>query len=168
MADRQRSLVSLRRDTPRSRGPAWHTPFRIGGQVVFFLVMTLVLAVSLGLGVGGAMSANEEVIWGTFYQRDCEPKPRGGCRSVGTWVSDDGSIRKTGIYLDGWLAPDGTVRAGYRPSGFNNDDENNIVHVEATAYGWIWFPWLLTVYVIGVIIYYAAKWWPGLFIRLRR
>ncbi|MEV8271903.1 hypothetical protein [Microbacterium sp. NPDC077184] len=130
--------------------------------------MALVLAVSLTLSVGGAMSANEEVIWGTFYERYCEPKPRGGCRSVGTWISDDGSIRKTGIHLDGWPGDGGTVRAGYRPTGFNNDDQNNVVHVESLAHGWIWFPWIMTVYVIGVIVYYLAKWWPGLFASVLR
>ncbi|HEY9266084.1 MAG TPA: hypothetical protein VIP82_15695 [Microbacterium sp.] len=124
-------------------------------------MITALLAVSIVLGVGGMVSANEPVVWGTFTQQDCEPKGRGGCRSIGVWVSDDSTIRKENIYLDGWPPdPDGSVRAGYRPHGFNNDDENNIVHVAATAHGWIWAPWILTAYLAGVIVHYAIKWRP--------
>jgi hypothetical protein len=120
--------------------------------------MSAVLAVAVVLGIGGVLSANDTVLWGTYTERDCEPKPRGGCRSIGVWISDDSSVRKEGIYLDGFTDTDGTVRAAYRPSGFNNDDENNIVHVETFAFAWIWAPWVLAATISGVIVYYLRKW----------
>lgn len=81
------------------------------------------------LGVADLLDADEPVFWGTFSEEDCVGGGRMGCQSVGTWVSDDGSIRKTGVALDGRPDSDGSVRATYRPTGVINDEENNIVHV---------------------------------------
>lgn len=161
------ATVTLRRDIPRRRGPRWHAPLRIVGQVIFMAILTGALIVCGVLGVGGAVSAGEDVVWGTFSETDCTPA-RYGCRSVGTWISDDGSIRKTAIHLDGRPGPDGTARAAYRPHGFNNDDENNIVHVEMLAYAWVWAPWILMVVFAGIGLFYYVKWWSPSRSRRRR
>lgn len=78
------------------------------------------------------------VIWGTFTEHRCE-EARYGCRSVGTWHSDDRSIRLENVYLDGQPTDNGTVRASYQPTGVANDADNNIVH---TAVGHALSPFL--------------------------
>ena len=160
--------MTLRRDTPRPRGPRWHVPVRVARQAIFAVVTAALLVVSATLAIGGTLSADESVVWGTFRQTDCEPKPRGGCRSVGVWMSDDRTIRKIDVYLDGSPNSDGTVRAAYRPHGFNNDNENNIVHVEMFAYGWVWAPRLLTLILFGMAAYYWRRWWPRSYVRRSR
>ena len=75
----------------------------------FYVVVAVVFAVSVGLGVAGAKDAidKQPVVWGTFTQERCEPATVGthrNCRSLGDSVSDDGSIVKKGIYLDGWAS----------------------------------------------------------------
>lgn len=153
--------MTLRRDTPRPVGRRWHAPVRIAGQALFMVVMGALLVCAVILGIDAASTADEPIVWGTFQETDCEQRAKGGCRSIGTWTSDDGTIRKTNVKLDGWPESDGSVRASYRPHGFLNDDENNIVHVEAFAYGWLWGPWAGVLFIIGVVVYYSRKWWPA-------
>jgi hypothetical protein len=56
---------------------------------------------------------------------------------------------------------DGTVRASYRPTGFNNDDQNNIVHVESWTSGFVWVPWALAVVFIGIVVIQPWRWRRG-------
>lgn len=90
------------------------------------------VTVFLTLGVIKTIDNAEPVIWGTFTEEYCH-ETRQGCSSIGTWESFDGTIRKTDIRLDGAVEPGGSVRAGYRPTGIMNDEDNNIVHTP----GWI-------------------------------
>lgn len=98
-------------------------------QGAFYLLFGLLLLLALGLGVGYAIDQTFPVVWGTFTENRCEPKPRGGCTSIGTWVSDDRQITRTEVQLDGVPGPDGTVRAGYRPQGILSA-EQNVVHID--------------------------------------
>jgi hypothetical protein len=98
-------------------------------------------AIFLVFAVINTVDAREPVIWGTFTEEHCQ-ETRRGCSSIGTWVSDDRTITKTDIRLDGGVAPGGSIRAGYQPTGIISDADNHIVH----AAGWMtigpFFPWL--------------------------
>ena len=90
--------------------------------------MGMMVVLGVFIGVTGVLDADEPTYWGTFTEERCERGNRYGCRSVGTWVSDDGSIRLENVYLDGRPASDGTTDASYQPTGLRNDADNNIVH----------------------------------------
>lgn len=87
------------------------------GHVLGYVV-GLSLAVALAaLFVASVIDVAQPKVWGTFTERDCEPQPRGTCRPIGSWVSDDGSMTKRDVYLDGWADAGGTTPASYRPEG---------------------------------------------------
>lgn len=111
------------------------------GAVIFGLLFAL----SCGIGVVQAIAASEPVYWGTFTAERCEPT-RFGCTNFGMWVSDEGSIRKHDIQLDGALTLVDSVRASYRPTGPMSDESNNIVHTEFWSTAGLWFPWMLAVF----------------------
>jgi hypothetical protein len=125
------------------------------GRVVFCVVMGTCFAVALVLGIGWATSASAPTYWGTFTEHSCTTPSRLGCQSVGTWVSDDGSITRTNIAFDGSLHADGVARASYRPTGFNNDRDLNIVHSEFGSSAKYWFPW---VFAAGVAAGVTVQW----------
>ncbi len=111
--------------------------------------MVPLLAALVALTIVSTADLRQPVYWGTFTESDCEPKSRGGCRSIGIWVSDDQTIVKEQIYLDGWVEADGTVRAAYRPTGIISDESNNIVHTAL----WIGAgPWVC-LFAMGVLIF---------------
>lgn len=90
--------------------------------------MGLAVAYGVYFGIAGILDSSEPVHWGTFTEERCVDGGRYGCRSVGTWVSDDGSIRLEDVYLDGRPNADGTIDASYQPTGIRNDADANIVH----------------------------------------
>ena len=128
------------------------------GRALGIAVFAGVALVAVGLGVVGVMDSQEPTYWGTFTETDCIDARR-GCRSVGYWVSDDGSIRMSDIYLDGQPGPDGTVRARYRPTGINHDKDNNIVHTSVGVALEPVLPWVLALGCAGAGAYYAWTWW---------
>lgn len=125
------------------------------GRVAFTALFGILIAVTVVLGIGGIVSLGEPVHWGTFTEERCD-RARFGCRSIGTWVSDDGTIRVEEVQLDGAPEPDGTQRAAYRPTGFNNDADNAIVHAEPWATLGPWMPLGLALFFGGVL---TIQWW---------
>jgi hypothetical protein len=121
------------------------------GNWAISVVLALLLVVSVALGVIGIANLSVPVYWGTFTQDRCVDS-RYGCRNIGSWVSDDGSIRKEDIALDGALHPVTSVRACYRPTGLLNDSDNNIVHTEFWSTGAAWVPWLVVIAIAGTMI----------------
>lgn len=136
----------------------WATAKR-KGRAVFVVVMAAVFMVCAAVGIANAKDAidGQPVIWGTYTQVECRTDLK-GCRSYGTWVSDDGTIVKTGIQLDGSPGSDGTVRASYKPAGLMNDEDNNIVHEEAWSTAGLWMPWLLCLLIVGMTVFYVRSW----------
>ena len=130
------------------------------GHGVFFAVMGVCFLVFIAIGVAEARdaAAGEPALWGTFVEQVCEPKPRGGCSSIGTWTSDDGSVIKTGVRLDGSVGDDGAVRAQFQAGGWMSDEENNIVHATEWASAGLWFPWVGAAGVAVTVAYYARRW----------
>jgi hypothetical protein len=128
------------------------------GQVIYYGVMGLVFVVALVFGIGAVVDGAQPTYWGTFTQHSCESGFRGTCIGVGTWVSDGGSMVKRHIQLDGFVGANGEVRASYTPTGFNNDAENNIVHVSVSTSAQFWFPWAVAVLVAGLMVFQARKW----------
>lgn len=145
-------------DRRMARQRRWEERLRRLGRIVFYLI-ALVLTVGIAvLLVVAVIDLRQPRIWGTFTQTDCEPRPRGGCRPVGTWVSDDGGIIKGDIYLDGWTDGAGITRASYQPDAIISDESNNVVHAsELTGAG----PWTMGLFLIGwvgYVLYQAAAW----------
>jgi hypothetical protein len=123
------------------------------GNILYCVIFGVLVVIGLILGVGSASSAAQRTYWGTFTQHSCEAGFRGRCEGVGTWVSDNGSIVKKSIQLDGDVNSDGTVRASFTPKGFNNDAENNIVHSSTWAWARLWIPWAMSLFFGGLILF---------------
>ncbi|MCU1439048.1 MAG: hypothetical protein JWP85_45 [Rhodoglobus sp.] len=126
--------------------------------MLFFVVMGGVALIGVGIGIAGIIDANQPTYWGTFTEESCVEGGRFGCRSVGTWVSDDGTIRLEDVYLDGKPDSDGTVDARYQPSGVDNDADDNIVHTFTGVALEPLVPWILTALAAGSIFWYGRKW----------
>ncbi len=127
------------------------------GRIAFYALASLLLCILAGLGVTGAIDSTQPVRWGTFTEESCESRARGGCRSLGTWVSDDGTITRREVYLDGRTEPGGIVRAGYRPAGII-DHDNDIVHTEVGIGGGVWMPWVFAAGFLGCTVAKAYEW----------
>ena len=127
-------------------------------HVAYYAIMGLLFVVMLVIGIGAAVNGAQPTYWGTFTKHSCESGYRGRCEPVGTWVSDGGSIVQRHIQLDGFVGSDGTVRASYTPTGFNNDAENNIVHIAATTGAQFWFPWVGAILIAGLVVFQSRKW----------
>lgn len=129
------------------------------GYGFFFVLMAATCLGSVVLAVGAVADAatNQPVYWGTFVQEDCLPAYR-ECRSIGRWASDDGSLAKEHIYLDGHPGSDGRARASFQPEGFTNDTNNNIVHVESSTGVKLWPPFALIAMTGGMAFYSLLGW----------
>lgn len=130
---------------------------RLIGQGLSYLLLGLLLLVSLGLGVGYILDQTAPVVWGTYTEHRCEAKARGGCTSIGTWVSDDRELTRTEVHLDGRPGPDGTVRAGYRPQGLLSAGQN-VVHVEFWIDAGPIASFVLAAWIGFLIVRQAARW----------
>ena len=132
------------------------------GHAIFYLIMTACAVLMAITGVESALDAAEgqPVLWGTFTVTDGEPDRR-GCRSVGVWLRDDGSLDKEQIYLDGSPDGDGTARASFQPSGRRSDEHNSIVHADTWSGAGIWMPWVGVGITTAVTIDYARRWRAG-------
>ena len=124
-------------------GHAW-TALRATGHALFFVVMVGVFVAFVVMGVIGFVGRDRPVHWGTFTETStvCDRGSRAPCTQTGRWVSDDGSIVKDGVTLDGSVARGGTVRASYQPGGPMRDDANNVVHTGTWSSAGLWFPWV--------------------------
>lgn len=122
---------------------------RATGHALFYVIIASVCAVFVVIGVIELISRDRPMYWGTFSETStvCDlPSLRGSaCTYTGTWVSDDGSIVKTDITLDGSVEPGQSVRASYQPGGPMGDDVNNIVHTAFWSKAGMWFPWVAAV-----------------------
>jgi len=127
-------------------------------HVIYYLVMGALLALMLVLGIGAAVDGVQPTYWGTFTQHGCELGARGSCEPIGTWVSDSGSNQKRHVQLDGFAGSNGEVRASYTPTGFNNDAENNIVHVSITTGAQFWFPWAAALLIVALLVFQSRRW----------
>ncbi|WP_141933416.1 hypothetical protein [Microbacterium sp. SLBN-146] len=139
----------------QNRRRAWWRRF---GQLAFYVIGSGLALVFAALLVAGVLDLGQPRIWGTFTQTDCEPRWRGGCRPVGTWVSDDGNIVKSGVYLDGWTDDTGTARAGYQPTAIISDEANNIVHTPMWTGAGAWLTGLVLLWCVGYMLFKAASW----------
>lgn len=143
----------------RSWGRVWNG-LRTTGHTLFYLVMGAVCASFIVMGVIGVVGRDRPTYWGTFTEEStiCDPGPRGSCTFTGRWVSEDGSIVKDDVTLDGIVEEGQSVRASYQPGGPMGDDENNIVHTPFWSSAGLWFPWLAAVLCVVAIWYYRRQW----------
>lgn len=102
------------------------------GRGIFVWLMVVLIGVGVALGVQESIDAanDEPVVWGTFRETECIWRGRGGCRSYGTWVSDNGDVVRDYVQLSGVPGPDRTVRAGFRPHGLRNSEDSGLVYTE--------------------------------------
>ena len=116
---------------------------RATGHALYYAFMGTVCAAFIVMGVIAVFDRDRPVFHGTFTERSttCDSGPRGSCTSTGRWVSDDRTITKNHVELDGDVDHGGSVRATYQPGGLLGDDENNIVHTGPWSSARLWFPW---------------------------
>src|SRR4051794_2534886 len=81
--------------------------------------MGMVCAAFVVIGVIEVAGRDRPVYWGTFTETSmtCDRRPKDICTSTGRWVSDDGTITKDAVTLDGSLERGHPVRASYQPGG---------------------------------------------------
>ena len=121
--------------------------------------MTVTTFVGVVVGVAVALDADEPRHWGTFTEESCAGGGiRHRCQSIGTWLSDDGEIRLTGVALDGTPGSDGMARAQYQPTGVLNDADSNIVHSSTGAMLEPVAPWILVALGGGTAVMQLRKW----------
>jgi hypothetical protein len=122
--------------------------------------MGAVCAAFIIMGVISVLDRDLPTYWGTFTETSttCDPGPRGSCSNTGRWVSDDGTIVKDDIALDGFVEEGQSVRAGYKPGGPMGDDENNIVHTAFWSRAGLWFPWVAAALTVSAIWYQHRHW----------
>lgn len=138
---------------PKRPRRGYRDAFKLVGNVLYIGICGLLLLVSLVLGVGTVSNSSERTYSGTFTQQSCDLGYRGRCEGVGTWISDNKSMIKKDIHLDGDANSDGTIRADYTPTGFNNDAENNIVHTPTWGGAKYWLPWAMCTFFGGLILF---------------
>ncbi|GEB13678.1 hypothetical protein GUY44_06440 [Pimelobacter simplex] len=118
-------------------------------RLVAAVVLGLCALVLVAVGAVEWHDRNLPRHWGTFTETStvCDGGPRRGCTVTGTWVSEDGSMVKADIELDGTVEPGRSVRAVYQPGGGRGDDADNIVHTAPWANAGLWVPFVLAVAV---------------------
>ena len=143
-----------------STGSRVWSGFRATGHAIFYLVMAGVCVAFIVMGVISVVGRDRATYWGTFTETSttCDPGPRGSCTNTGRWVSDDGTIVKDGVTLDGFVERGGTIRASYQPGGPMGDDENNIVHTAFWSGSGLWFPWVAATLSAAAIWYQRRRW----------
>ncbi|WP_301114419.1 hypothetical protein [Microbacterium sp.] len=145
-------------DRHMARQRRWGAWWRRFGQIVSYIVGGGLAVVLAALLIASVIDLGQPRIWGTFTQTDCEPRPRGGCRPVGTWVSDDEAIVKHDVYLDGWTDETGTTRASYQPTAIISDESNNIVHTPGLTGVGPWLTGAALLCFVGHMLFKAASW----------
>lgn len=142
-----------------SWGRVWNG-LRATGHALFYGIVGAVCIAFVVMGVIAAVGHDRPTHWGTFTEESttCVPGPRGSCTHTGSWVSDDKTIVKDGITLDGSVEKGRSVRASYQPGGPMGDDENNIVHTAAWTGAGLWFPWVAAVLSVAAIWYQYRRW----------
>lgn len=142
-------------------GSAWGG-LRIAGRATFYVIMTICFVAFVVMGVISWTGRDRPIYWGTFTEvsTTCDWGPRGTCTSTGRWVSDDGTIVKDGITLDGSTDRGEKVRASYQPGGPMGDDVNYIVHTEGWTGAGLWFPWAAAALMV-VLTWTQRHRWRG-------
>lgn len=135
----------------------WLTAIAHGLFLAFAGAVCLFLA---WVGITNALNFSRPTYWGTFTETSttCQPEPKGQCLITGHWVSDDGTIVKEGVILDGSVAPRGSIRASYHPGGPMGDDANNIVHAGIWSTAELWLPWVFVLVFGGWALLYVRRW----------
>jgi hypothetical protein len=142
-----------------SWGGVWNG-LRATGHALLYATMGGVCVAFIVMGVIAVAGRDRPVYWGTFTETStaCEPGPRGSCTNSGRWVSDDGTIVKDGVTLDGFVERGRSVRASYQPGGPMGDDENDIVHTGSWSKAGLWFPWVAAAVSAAAIWYQHRRW----------
>ncbi|MEV7756411.1 hypothetical protein AB0O16_01635 [Microbacterium sp. NPDC089180] len=115
----------------------------------------LLAAVLLLLLIATVIDLGQPRMWGTFTQTDCEQRPRGGCRPIGMWVSDDGRTILHDVFLDGWPGDGGITRASYQPTALLGTD---VVHVPTLSGIGPWVIGGFLLWWVGYVLVKAAAW----------
>jgi hypothetical protein len=125
-----------------SWGGVWNR-LRAMGRALFYASIAGVCVAFIVMGVITVAGRDRPVYWGTFTETSTTCSGlRGACTNSGRWVSDDGTIVKDGVTLDGFVERGRSARASYQTGGPMGDDENNIVHTGSWSRAGLWFPWV--------------------------
>lgn len=117
------------------------SPRSTGRTIVVVMVVVIGFTAMIAVQETADVASGEPVVWGTFRETECIWRGRGGCRSHGTWTSDDSSIVWDGVQLSGTPGEDRTVRAGVRLQGLRGGEEAGLVYTERWIDAGPWAAW---------------------------
>jgi hypothetical protein len=141
-----------------SWGAVWNR-LRATGHALFYASMAGVCIALIVMGVIAVAGRDRPVYWGTFTETSTTCSDlRGACTKSGRWVSDDGTIVKDRVTLDGFVEQGHSVRASYQPGGPMGDDENDIVRTASWSRAGLWFPWVAAAVSAAAIWYQHRRW----------
>lgn len=141
-----------------SWAPVWNR-LRATGHALFYAIMAGVCIALIVMGVLAVANRDRPVHWGTFTETSTTCSGlRGACTNSGRWVSDDGTIVKDRVMLDGFVERGHSVRARYQPGGPMGDDENDIVHTASWSRAGLWLPWVAAAVSAAAIWYQHRRW----------
>jgi hypothetical protein len=140
-------------------GGAVRNRLRATGHALFYASMAGVCIAFIVIGVIAVAGRDRPVYWGTFTETatTCSGL-RGACTNTGRWVSNDGTIVKDRVTLDGFVERGRSVRASYQPGSPIGDDENDIVHAAPWSRAGLWLPWVAAAVSLAAIWYQHRRW----------
>jgi len=145
-------------DRDMARRERWTAWWRRLGQITAYVIGVVLAAALAVILVVSIIDLGQPRIWGTFTQTDCETRPRGGCRPLGVWVSDDRAIVVRDVYLNGWIDDNGTTRASYQPVTLLSGESNDIVDTPLFTGAGPWITGAVLPWWVGYMLYKAASW----------
>ena len=135
-----------------SWGAVWNR-LRATGHALFYASMAGVCIAFIVIGVIAVAGRDRPVYWGTFTETSTTCSgPRRACTNTGRWVSNDATIVKDRVTLDGFVERGRSVRANYQPGG-PIGDENDIVHTASCSRAGLWLPWVASAVSAAAIWY---------------
>ena len=141
-----------------SWGAVWNR-LRATGHALFYASMAGVCIAFIVIGVIGVASRDRPVYWGTFTEMSTTCSGlRGACTNTGRWVSNDGTIVKDSVTLDGFVERGRSVRASYQPGSPIEADGSEIVHTASWSRAGLWLPWVAAAVSLAAIWYQHRRW----------
>jgi len=141
-----------------SWGTVWNR-LRATGHALFYASMAGVCIALIVIGLMTFADRGRPAYWGTFTETSTTCSGlRGACTNSGRWVSDDGTIVKDRVTLDGIVERARSVRASYQPGGPMGDDDNDVVHTASWSRAGLWFPWVGAAVCAAAIWYQHRRW----------
>ena len=139
-------------------GAVWDR-LRAAGHALFYAITAGACIAFIMIGIIQFLGRDRPVYWGTFTETSTTCSGlHGECTNSGRWVSDDGTMVKHGVTLDGFVERGRSVRASYQPDGPMGNDGNDVVHTASWSRAGLWIPWVAAAVSAAAIWYQRRRW----------